>query len=63
MSMMSSHFGSNGEYYSFGNKGNFGIIDDSFVVQYAFKKYKSTIASSKAIINPSIMEKMIAMEI
>ena len=61
MTIMSSHFGSTGEYYSFGNKGNFGMIDDSSVGQYACKIYKSTVSLSKAIINASIMEEMSAM--
>ena len=61
--MMSSHFGSTGEYYSFRNKGTFGIVDDLSVGQYYCKKYKSTVSSSKAIINASIMEEMSVMEI
>ena len=32
------HNASRGNYYSFGNKGNFALIDDSSVSQYAIKK-------------------------
>ena len=31
------HFGSEGKVYSFGNRGNFGMINDSSVTQYAIK--------------------------
>ena len=34
------HFGSEGHYYSHGNKGNFGIVDGSSVGQYVIKPYK-----------------------
>ena len=40
---MGSHktFGLDGYYYSFGNKGNFGIVDNSLAVQYTTKNFKS----------------------
>ena len=36
-----THNNSTGLYYSYGNKGNFGLINDSSVSQYTYKKYKS----------------------
>ena len=37
----SSHFGSTGDYYSFGNRANYGMINNSSVTQYVSKKYTS----------------------
>ena len=33
------HFGSEGHYYSYSNKGNFGVVDGSSVGQYVIKPY------------------------
>ena len=35
------HSGSEGHYYSYGNKGNFGIVDGSSVGQYVIEPYKN----------------------
>ena len=37
----SAHFGSNGFYVSFGNKGSYALLDNSSVGQYATKKSKN----------------------
>ena len=37
----STHFGSTGNYYSFGNRANYGLIDKSSLTQFAHKKFKS----------------------
>ena len=34
-----NHFGSRGQYYSFGNKANFAIVNNSSVSQYVSKKF------------------------
>ena len=63
MTMQSSHFGSQGEYYSFGNKTNFGMVNDSSLDQYEIKKYRSAMTTRKSIINATVMEHISAMEI
>ena len=37
----STHYGSSGNYYSFGNRANYGLIDKSSLTQFAHKKFKS----------------------
>ena len=37
----SNHKNSTGLYYAYGNKGNFGLINDSITSQYTYQKYKS----------------------
>ena len=37
----SNHFGSTGQYVSFGNRGNYGLIHNSSVAQFANKELKS----------------------
>ena len=36
----SSHFGSTGNYYSFGNRANYGLIGTSSLTQFTQKKFK-----------------------
>ena len=49
-----THFESTGKYYSYGNKGAFGIKNNSSVGQYVHKK---------SSINASIIEEMVAAEV
>ena len=56
------HFGSEGHYYSYGNKGNFGIVDGSSVGQYVNKKYKNATRTTKALILADLLEEMAARE-
>lgn len=39
------------------------MVDDSSIMQYAYKKHKSDVSTTKALINASILEEMRAMEI
>ena len=41
ISKHSTHFGSTGNYYSFGNRANYGMIDQSSLTQFVHKKFKS----------------------
>ena len=47
-SSKAKHFDSTGEYYSFGNKGNFGMVDNSSVGIYASKSYTKSSSNLKA---------------
>lgn len=47
-SSKSKHFNSTGQYYSFGNKGNFGMIGTSSVGIYCSKSYKNIKSNEKA---------------
>ena len=58
-----SHFGSEGKYYSYGNKGNYGMIGTSSVGQYANRKYKDRLKMDKSIINASVIEEMASKEL
>ena len=46
-SSKSKHFDSDGQYYSFGNKGNFGMIGNSSVGIYGSKVYRNTDSNNK----------------
>ena len=59
----SSHFGSEVKYYSYGNKGNYRMINGSLVGQYANKKFVKAISSEKCIFNAKLMEELAAQEI
>ena len=42
MDCHADYFGSTGSYYSFGNRGNYGMVDGSLVApSYTTKKYKN----------------------
>ena len=43
-----SHFGSTGLYFSYGNRGNYGMVNNSSVTQYAHKKFKNQQKSQKS---------------
>ena len=59
----STHFVSKGNYYSHGNKGNFGIVDGSSVGQYVNKKITNKTASERATFYARLMEQLKANEI
>ena len=59
----SSHFGSKGQYYSFGNRGNYGMIDDSSVALYVSKKYKNDMKHKLATMNADVLEEMAGSEL
>ena len=52
----SSHFGSTGKYYSFGNRANYALIDNSSVTQYVSKKFKSDVKTKVAQLDAEYME-------
>ena len=43
MGVSANHFKSEGLYYSYGNKGNYGMIDNYSVGQYVNTQYKDTV--------------------
>ena len=59
MAGMASHFESEGKYYSFGNKGSYGMINNSSVGQYANRKYKDESKMINSNINATIIEEMV----
>ena len=59
----SSHFGSKGKYYSFGNRGNYDMVDDSTVTLYVSKKYKNELRSKLAVMNADVLEEMAGAEL
>ena len=58
-----NHHGSEGEYYSFGNKANYGMIDQSSLALYTYKKYKNSISNELSELNANIIEVMAACEL
>ena len=57
------HFGSEGHYYSHGNKGNFGIVDGSSVGQYVIKPYKKESPTALAKEGAKVIEEMATQEL
>ena len=51
----SSHHGSLGKYYSFGNRANYGMIENSSITQYVSKKYSSTSKTQDAEENANVI--------
>ena len=43
-----NHNGSTGNYYSYGNKGNFALVDGSSVGQYTYKGFKDQLKATRA---------------
>ena len=54
----SSHHGSSGNYFSFGNRANYGVINTSSITQYIPKKYRSVNRSITSIHDAELMEKL-----
>ena len=44
-----SHYGSTGLYYSYGNRGNYQMMNNSSITQYAHKKYKCPLKSNESL--------------
>ena len=59
----SSHFGSIGKYYSFGNRANYGMIGKSSVTQYVNKKFKSEGRNYISKIDSEYIEKIVGREL
>ena len=59
----SNHFNSTGYGYSFGNKGFYGMINNSSVSTYAHKKYKNTEKMEDSIFLSRIIDNMTAIEV
>ena len=58
ISCHSTHYGSTGKYYSFGNRANFGLINNSSITQYVPKKYKNLDRMDISKENAAIMDDM-----
>ena len=58
-----SHYGSEGKYYSFGNKGNYGMKDNSSVGQYTNRQYKDSSKMLMSNVNAIGLEEMVAREL
>ena len=50
------NFGSEGRYFSYGNKGNFGMVDGSSVSQYINRKFTTESRSNKSAFNSMMIE-------
>ena len=59
----SSHYGSKGKYYSFGNRANYAIIDNSSITQYTSKKYSGIKKSNVAQQDAEYLDKMCCREL
>ena len=59
----SSHHGSSGNYFSFGNRANYGLLNRSSVTQYVPKKYRSNKASKASQLDAEFMEKIVGREL
>jgi len=62
-SSKAKHFDSTGEYYLFGNTGNFGMVDNSSVGIYSSKVYKNVERQRKAKVIADEMESSSAIEV
>ena len=56
----STHFGSTGKYYSFGNRANYGMIDKSSITQFVLKKYNKLSSMKTAEQQSQEMEQLLA---
>ena len=62
-SSKSKHYDSVGQYYSFGNKCNFGMVNNSSVGMYATKPYLNSDSDIKAKNYAELMEENAAIEV
>lgn len=58
-----NHFNSNGYEYSFGNKGLYGMMNNSLVSTYADKKYTNKEKMEDLIFLSQIIDNMTAIEV
>ena len=63
MTGRSHHFSSTGNYYSYGNRDNFGRVHNSTITQYVSKKYASIDKTKVAKENAEIMEDLSTQEL
>lgn len=59
----STHFGSTGQYYSFGNRANYGMIGKSSITQYVNKKYNKLSSQLKSVCQSNVMEDLLAKDL
>ena len=59
----STHFGSKGKYYSFGNRPNYAMINNSSITQYTSKKYPTVKKSNVAQNDAEYLNKMSCREL
>ena len=59
----SSHHGSSGNYFSFGNRANYGRINNSSITQYIPKKYSSYTSTKTSMLDAQLMEKIVGREL
>ena len=59
----SSPFGSVGNYFSFGNRANYGIVNNSSVTQYVCKKYSAANSTIAAKTDSEYLEAMSSREL
>ena len=59
----SSHFGSTGNYYSFGNRANYGLIGLSSLTQCVHKKFKKKSKMKEATFNTETFEQLLAQDL
>ena len=59
----SSHHGSSGNYFSFGNRANYGVINTSSITQYIPKKYRSVNRSITSMHDAELIEKIVGREL
>lgn len=57
------HFGSDGRSFSYGNKGNFVMVDGSSVSQCVNIKFTTESRSTKSVFNSKLIEEMATQEI
>ena len=56
----STHYGSSGNYYSFGNRANYGLIGKSSLTQFVHKKVKSNSTTNRLEMEASRFENLLA---
>ena len=52
------HFESEEQYYSYGNKGNYGLVNGSSIGTYGNKKFVKVISSEKSAFSGKLMEEL-----
>ena len=57
------HFGSKDEYYAFGNRGNYDLIDYLSISLYVLKKYNNGMRNSLANFNADILQKFLVISL
>ena len=63
MNVTNSYHGSIGKYYSFGNRANYRIMEQSSVTQYIHKKFPNQKLNSLSIKRSNMLYKISSLEI